>query len=85
VVNDIEVCLPLEGLIDFGQEAKRLGKEVEKAKAEYARVAGQLGNERFTAKAPLDIVEALRDREKSLEQKIAKLGKNLELVSRYLA
>jgi len=85
VVNDIEVCLPLEGLIDFGQEEKRLRKEVEKAKAEYARVAGQLGNDRFTAKAPLDIVEALRDREKSLEQKIAKLGKNLELVSRYLA
>jgi len=43
VVNDIEVCLPLEGLIDFGQEAKRLGKEVEKTKAEYARVAGQPG------------------------------------------
>jgi valyl-tRNA synthetase len=85
VVNDIEVCLPLEGLIDFGQEEKRLRKEVEKANAEYARVAGQLGNARFTAKAPPDIVDALRDREKTLEQKIAKLGKNLELVSRYLA
>jgi valyl-tRNA synthetase len=84
VVNDIEVCLPLEGLIDFGQEEKRLRKEVEKANAEYARVAGQLGNARFTAKAPPDIVDALRDREKTLEQKIAKLGKNLELVSRYL-
>jgi valyl-tRNA synthetase len=85
VVRDIEVCLPLEGLIDFGQEAKRLAKEVEKAKAEYARIAGQLGNERFMAKAPPDIVEALREREKTLEQKIAKLGKNFELVSRYLA
>ncbi|HEX8042807.1 valine--tRNA ligase [Candidatus Deferrimicrobium sp.] len=85
VVNDIEVCLPLEGLIDFGQEAKRLRKEVEKTNAEYARVAGQLGNTRFTAKAPLDIIDALRDREKTLEQKLTKLGKNLELVSRYLA
>ncbi|MBP2684399.1 MAG: valyl-tRNA synthetase, partial [Deltaproteobacteria bacterium] len=85
VVNDIEVCIPLEGLIDFGQEAKRLAKEVEKAKAEYARVAGQLGNARFTSKAPTDIVDALRDREQALEQKIAKLGKNFELVSRYLA
>ena len=58
---------------------------MEKAKAEYARVAGQLGNARFTDKAPPDIVDALRDREKALEQKIDKLGKNLELVSRYLA
>jgi valyl-tRNA synthetase len=85
VVNGIEVCLPLEGLIDFGQEANRLRKEVEKTKAEYARVAGQLGNARFTANAPPDIVDALRDREKTLESKIAKLGKNLELVGRYLA
>ncbi len=85
VVNDIEVCLPLAGLIDFGQEAKRLRKEVEKARAEYARVAAQLGNARFTANAPPDIVEALRDREAALEQKIARLGTNLELVSRYLA
>ncbi|MDD5761670.1 MAG: hypothetical protein PHP88_04085, partial [bacterium] len=76
---------PLEGLIDFGQEAKRQQKEMEKTNAEYARVAGQLGNARFTANAPPDIVDALRDREKTLEQKIAKLGKNLELVSRYLA
>ena len=85
VVNDIEVCLPLAGLIDFGQEAKRLRKEVEKANAEYARVAGQLANARFTASAPTDIVDALRDREAALEQKIARLGKNLDLVSRYLA
>ncbi|TRZ98322.1 MAG: hypothetical protein D4R80_05330, partial [Deltaproteobacteria bacterium] len=49
------------------------------------RVAGQLGNARFTANAPVDIVDALRDREKTLEQKIAKLGKNFELVSRYLS
>jgi len=58
---------------------------MEKTNAEYARVAGQLGNARFTSHAPPDIVDALRDREAALEQKIAKLGKNLELVSRYLA
>ena len=85
VVNDIEVCLPLAGLIDFDQEAKRLRKEIEKGKAEYARVAGQLGNSKFTANAPPDIVDALREREDALEQKLAKLGKNLELVSRYLS
>ena len=40
---------------------------------------------RFTAKAPQDIVEALRHREKALVQKSAKLGNHFELVSRYLA
>jgi len=85
VVNDIEVCLPLAGLIDFDQEAKRLRKEIEKGNAELSRVAGQLGNEKFAANAPPDIVDALRDRQAALEQKLEKLTKNLELVSRYLA
>jgi len=85
VVNDIEVCLPLAGLIDFDQEGKRLRKEIEKGNAELSRVAGQIGNDKFTANAPADIVDALRDRQAALEQKLEKLGKNLELVSRYLS
>ena len=85
VVDGIEVCIPLAGLIDFDQEAKRLGKEIDKVKAEQARVTGQLNNEKFTANAPEDIVDALRDRRAALEQKLGKLGKNLELVSRYLS
>ena len=85
VVNDIEVCIPLAGLIDFEQEARRLRKEIEKGNAELLRVAGQLVNDRFTANAPTDIVDALRDRQAALEQKLGKLGKNLELVSRYLS
>jgi valyl-tRNA synthetase len=85
VINDIEVCIPLAGLIDFDQESRRLGKEIEKGSAELSRVLGQLGNEKFTANAPQDIVDALRDRQAALEQKLGKLGKNLELVSRYLS
>ncbi|MBE0603726.1 MAG: valine--tRNA ligase [Deltaproteobacteria bacterium] len=85
VVDGIEVCIPLAGLIDFDQEARRLGKEIEKVKAEQNRVTGQLNNEKFTANAPEDIVDALRDRRAALEQKLGKLGKNLELVSRYLS
>jgi valyl-tRNA synthetase len=48
-------------------------------------VMGQLGNEKFVANAPQDIVDALRERQGALEQKLGKLGKNLELVSRYLS
>ena len=85
VVDGIEVCIPLAGLIDFDQEAKRLGKEIDKGNAELGRVTGQLNNEKFTANAPEDIVDALRERRAALEQKLGKLGKNLELVSRYLS
>ena len=85
VVNDIEVCVPLAGLIDFGQEAQRLLKEIDKASAELSVVGAKLANEKFVENAPPDIVEAHRERRTGLEEKIAKLSKNLELVSRYLA
>jgi len=85
VVNDIEVCLPLAGLIDFDQEARRLRKEVDKAGAELSVVTGKLSNERFVANAPADIVEAHRSRKDDLEAKLSKLSRNLELVTRYLS
>ena len=85
VVNDIEVCLPLAGLIDFDQEARRLRKEVDKAGAELSVVTGKLSNERFVSNAPADIVEAHRSRKDDLEAKLSKLSRNLELVTRYLS
>ncbi len=85
VVNDIEVCLPLAGLIDFDQEARRLRKEVDKAGAELSVVTAKLANEKFVANAPADIVEAHRARKDDLEEKRSKLSRNLELVTRYLS
>jgi valyl-tRNA synthetase len=85
VVNDIEVCLPLAGLIDFDQEARRLRKEVDKAGAELSVVTAKLSNEKFVANAPVDIVEAHRVRKGDLEEKLSKLSRNLELVTRYLS
>ncbi|MBI5419493.1 MAG: valine--tRNA ligase [Deltaproteobacteria bacterium] len=85
VVNDIEVCLPLAGLIDFDQEARRLRKEIDKADAELSVVMAKLSNEKFVASAPGDIVTAHRTRKDDLEEKLSKLSKNLELVTRYLS
>ncbi len=85
VVNDIEVCLPLAGLIDFRKEALRLRKEIERANAEFSVVSAKLGNEKFVENAPGDIVEAHRIRQGDLEQKLDSLSRNLELVTRYLS
>jgi valyl-tRNA synthetase len=84
VVDGLEVCLPLKGLIDFAKEAERLRKEIGKAEGELASVAGQLSNEHFVTKAPPGKVDALRARHADLEEKAAKLARNLELVGKYL-
>jgi valyl-tRNA synthetase len=84
-VNDVEVCLPLAGLIDFDQEARRLRKEIDKADAELSMVTTKLSSEKFVANAPADIVDAHRSRKGDLEEKLSKLSRNLDLVTRYLS
>jgi len=85
VVDDIEVCVPLAGLIDFRKEALRLQKEIEKTRAELEAVGAKLGNEQFLARASADIVEAHRAREADLGEKLSRLSRNLDLVARYLS
>jgi valyl-tRNA synthetase len=57
LVGDMEVMVPMAGLIDKDAEVKRLDKELERLQKEMARLEGKLGNEKFTAKAPADVVE----------------------------
>ncbi len=57
LVGDTEVLVPMAGLIDKAAEIARLDKELERLNKEIARLQGKLGNEKFTARAPADVVE----------------------------
>jgi valyl-tRNA synthetase len=57
MVGDMEVMVPMAGLIDKDAELKRLDRELERLQKEAGRLEGKLGNEKFTAKAPADVVE----------------------------
>jgi valyl-tRNA synthetase len=57
LVGDMEVLVPMAGLIDKDAEMARLNRELERLAKEVARLEGKLGNEKFTAKAPADVVE----------------------------
>jgi valyl-tRNA synthetase len=63
-LSDVEIFLPLAGLIDIEKESARLQKEIEIKEKDLARVAGKLSNTQFTDKAPREVVakeEAKRD------------------------
>jgi len=57
VVGETEVLVPMAGLIDKEAELKRLDKEVDKLDKEIGRLEGKLTNEKFTAKAPAEVVD----------------------------
>jgi len=60
VVGDVEVFLPLAGLIDLDAERARLSKELEQADADIARRAARLDNAGFVDKAPANVIQRER-------------------------
>ncbi|BES71836.1 hypothetical protein RE428_28540 [Marinobacter nanhaiticus D15-8W] len=57
LVGDMEVLVPMAGLIDKSAELDRLDKELDRIEKEIKRLEGKLGNANFTAKAPADVVD----------------------------
>jgi valyl-tRNA synthetase len=81
VVGDVEVYLPLAGLIDLAAERARLSKELDAADADIARRAARLGNPGFIDKAPANVVQRERDgleaamvTAEKLRERLAQLG-----------
>jgi valyl-tRNA synthetase len=72
-------ALPLKGVIDFSAEKTRLGKELTKADADIKRVDAKLGNEKFVANAPEEIVEEEKEKR---EAAVARKTKILEALER---
>ena len=81
VEPEVEVHLPLAGLIDFAEEHKRVEKELQKLEAELAGLEKRLGNEGFVARAPRDVVEKDRARADELRGKKDKLARHLARIS----
>ncbi|MFC3040025.1 valine--tRNA ligase [Virgibacillus xinjiangensis] len=78
VVTGAELFLPLEGLIDFDKEIKRLEKELDKWNKEVIRVQKKLANEGFVSKAPQAVVDEEKQKEKDYLEKQAKVKARLE-------
>lgn len=72
-----EIAVPLEGLIDFDKERERLQNQITKLDTELQRLNGQLSNANFVEKAPVEKVEALRERKEVIEVQTNTLRLNL--------
>jgi len=82
VVSGAEIYLPLQGLINIEEEITRLEKELEKLNKEVERVQKKLANEKFVAKAPAQVVEEERAKEKDYLEKRATVQERLEELRR---
>ena len=79
LVDDVEVFVPLKGLIDVEGELEKLAREHKKIDKELLRVVSKLRNDKFLANAPEAVVAKEKDKRKELE---IRLAKNAESVAR---
>ena len=69
LVGDMQVRVPMAGLIDKNAEVGRLQKEIDKRQQEIKRVEGKLNNPKFVDRAPADVVE--KEKQKIVEHQSA--------------
>ncbi|HUH04731.1 MAG TPA: valine--tRNA ligase [Kofleriaceae bacterium] len=81
VRSDIEVVVPLAGLVDIDEERGRIAKDIKKTQKDIDFVSKKLGNPSFLERAPDDIIEKERAkleeaelRKRHLTEALATLG-----------
>ena len=73
LVGEMEVLVPMAGLIDKDAELARLDKEIGRLQGEVQRVGGKLSNQGFVAKAPAEVLDKERTKLAEAEQALAKM------------
>ena len=73
IYNDIEIFVPLKGLVDVEGEIVKLMRERKKVEAKLEQVNGKLSNKKFLANAPDDVVAKEQEKKAELDAKMAKI------------
>ncbi len=73
----IEVVLPLDGLIDVEKERAKLQKQLEAAQKDFDKMSAKLQNPAFVERAPAAVLEKDRARVAELQSQIEKLSERL--------
>ena len=78
VVGEMEVLVPMAGLVDVDVELGRLAKEQEKLEKEIGRLSGKLGNARFVDNAPADVVAKEKEKLSNAETTLGQLQEQMQ-------
>ena len=78
VVGGSEVFIPLAGMIDLDVERERLRKEIAQKEKFLTGIQGKLRNVQFTSRAPEDVVERERAKERDTITELSRLRANLQ-------
>jgi len=80
VFSNIQAYVCLKGLLDFEEEKKRLQKELQKIDIDLTVVNKKLSNPDFVKKAPEDVIEEVRLKQETLQNKKEKLSSSMQIL-----
>ena len=78
VTDAAKALLPMDDLVDKAAETARLNKELANAQKQLNTVKAKLANEKFTSKAPQNVIDGVKANGEKLEAKIKLILETLE-------
>jgi valyl-tRNA synthetase len=82
IVENVEIFMPLEGLIDIDKEKERIQKEIERLENMLVGLNKKLNNHEFVKKAPAQIIEKEQMKQRDFREKVNKLKENLKALEK---
>jgi valyl-tRNA synthetase len=74
LVGEMQLRVPLAGLIDKEAELARLDKRLAKLEKDLNGIRNRLASESFVAKAPADVVAKAREQQANVEREASELA-----------
>ena len=81
LAGELEIHVPMAGVINKDEELARLDKEMGKLEKEIQRLNGKLNNEKFISNAPADVVEKERGKARENSTALEKLREQREKIA----
>ncbi len=82
LVGEMELLVPMAGLIDKEAELARLDKEIDRKQKDHAKTEGKINNPSFVEKAPEEVVQKERDKLQDLDSALEKLNEQRLSIAR---
>ncbi|GAA0858671.1 valine--tRNA ligase [Aliiglaciecola litoralis] len=73
LVGEMEILIPMAGLIDKDAELSRIAKALDKIDKDYARTKGKLSNEKFVSNAPAAVIDKEKAKLEDFQMQMDKL------------
>ncbi|MEE3196306.1 MAG: valine--tRNA ligase [Candidatus Neomarinimicrobiota bacterium] len=80
IVDNMEIFIPLEGIIDFDLEKDRLQKRINELKIHLVNVKKKMENKDFLNRAPENVILHEKEKKENMILELDKITKNLEMI-----